>query len=637
VDAFGVRVGVIKVEAGSEERGVEEEVDEILDGLVGGVFVDLALELLDDGVRGVDFHRLLGDHVGGHGGVAEGLVLHDLFHVGGPAEFGGDENAGGGGEAISEDDLLDLVAEDVLHLLGEVFVRGLFFFLALLFLFGFVELDTFLGEADELLAFEVLDLLHDVLVDGVNHEDDFEVTALGFLNEGRGLELLLGVTGDVVDGVLAFLHAGDVVLEGGHLFEGLGGVVAEEFHELGAVGGVFVEAELEVLAELFVELLVVLVVGGDVFEHFEGLLGEVLLDDLQDLVLLEVFTGDVQGEIFGVNDTLDEAEPFGAEVLAVVHDEDTADVELDVVLLLVGLEHVEGGTLGDEEDALEFKLTFNGEVLDGEVVFPIVGDGLVEGAVFLLGAFLGVAGPEGLVLVLDFEFLGDFLDLLLLLLFTLLGFFLVVVGDFLLGGLFDLEFDVVADEFGVLLDEVLDAAFFEVFKLIFLELENDLGTADEAAVANLGDGEGTTGGGFPEVGFVVVVLGVDLDGVGDEVGGVETDTELTNHGDVTTSFDGFHEGLGAGAGDGTEVGDEVGLGHTDAGVDDGDGLGGLVGDDLDVKVFFTLEDFAVGDGHEADLVEGIGGVGDKLTEEDFLVGVEGVDDEGHQLVDFSLE
>ena len=39
----------------------------------------------------------------------------------------------------------------------------------------------------------------------------------------------------------------------------------------------------------------------------------------------------------------------------------------------------------------------------------------------------------------------------------------------------------------------------------------------------------------------------------------------------------------------------------------------------------------------ADFVEGIGGVGDEFAEEDFLVGVEGVDDEGEELVDISRE
>ena len=80
-----------------------------------------------------------------------------------------------------------------------------------------------------------------------------------------------------------------------------------------------------------------------------ALLDDVLTDDLQDLVLLEGLTRDVEGKILGVDDTLDEVEVLGDEVLAVVHDEDAADVELDVVALLLGLEEVEGSTEDDDE------------------------------------------------------------------------------------------------------------------------------------------------------------------------------------------------------------------------------------------------------------------------------------------------
>ena len=81
-------------------------------------------------------------------------------------------------------------------------------------------------------------------------------------------------------------------------------------------------------------------------------------------------------------------------------------------------------------------------------------------------------------------------------------------------------------------------------------------------------------------------------------------------------------------GDGTEVVDEVGLGHTDTGIADGEGLVGLIGDDLDVEVLAGVELGGVGEGLVTDLVEGIGGVGNQLTKEDLLVLVEGVNDEG---------
>ena len=102
------------------------------------------------------------------------------------------------------------------------------------------------------------------------------------------------------------------------------------------------DTELEVLAERLVELGEVVLVLGDLGEDLHALLHDVLADDLEDLVLLERLAGDVKREVLGVDYALDEVEVLGDEVLAVVHDEDAADVELDVVALLLGLEEVEG-------------------------------------------------------------------------------------------------------------------------------------------------------------------------------------------------------------------------------------------------------------------------------------------------------
>ena len=65
-------------------------------------------------------------------------------------------------------------------------------------------------------------------------------------------------TGDVVDVLLALGHARDVVLERGHLVAALGRVVHQQLGQLGAVAAVLVDAQLEVLRELLVELLEVL-------------------------------------------------------------------------------------------------------------------------------------------------------------------------------------------------------------------------------------------------------------------------------------------------------------------------------------------------------------------------------------------
>merc|ERR1712144_84385 len=606
VDATSEGGRLVKSEPRGEEGGVEQEPDEVLDSLVVLVLVGTSAESVDDGVRRVDLHRLLRCHVAGHGAVLEGLGLHDTLHVGGPAVLAGHQAAWGGAEAGGHDDLLGLIAKDLLDELAEPLAGGLLLLELLLLLLGLLEVETLLGHGLELLAIVLLELLGGVLVDGVNHEEHLEPALLELLDEGSGLDGLLGLTSDVVDVLLLLLHAGNVLLEGGHLLARLGGVEPEKLSELGAVLAVLVDAELEDLAELLVELVVVLGILGDLVEHLNGLLDEVLLDDLEDLATLEHLTGDVEGKVFRVDDALDEGQVLRDEVVAGVGDEHTTHVQLDVGLLLGGLEHVEWGTLGHEEHSLELELALNREVLDGEVILPVVGDVLVEGGILLLGDLLGVAHPEGLLLVHELPLVGDLLDgLLLLLLLLVLLVLLLIVGDLLLGGLLNPEGDGVVDELGVLLDELLDALLVEVLLLVILKVEDNLGATGEVGSRVGHDGEGATSGGLPDVLLIVVVLGVHGHLIGDKEGGVETDTELPNHGHISASLDSLHECLGAGLGDGTEVVHHIGLGHANAGVDEGERIVALVGLDVDEEVLLRLELGSVGETLVADLVERI--------------------------------
>ena len=64
----------------------------------------------------------------------------------------------------------------------------------------------------------------------------------------------------------------------------------------------------------------------------------VLLDDFEFLFLLQHLARDVERQVVVVEDALDEAEPLGDEFLAIVHDEEAADLELNVVFLLLALE-----------------------------------------------------------------------------------------------------------------------------------------------------------------------------------------------------------------------------------------------------------------------------------------------------------
>ena len=76
--------------------------------------------------------------------------------------------------------------------------------------------------------------------------------------------------------------------------------------------------------------------------------------------------------------------------------------------------------------------------------------------------------------------------------------------------------------------------------------------------------------------------------VRDQVGTVEANTELSNHGDVATSCHGLHESLGPRLCNGSQVIDQLVLGHANARVLNGQGRVGLVRNDLDEEVGLCL-------------------------------------------------
>ena len=118
----------------------------------------------------------------------------------------------------------------------------------------------------------------------------------------------------------------------------------QEFSEFAAVLSVLMNTKFDVFAERLIELLEVVFVFSDLREQIHALLDDVLADDFEDLVLLKCLTGDVERQVFRIDDTLDEVEVLRNEVLAVIHDEHTADVEFDIVALFLALKKIEGCT-----------------------------------------------------------------------------------------------------------------------------------------------------------------------------------------------------------------------------------------------------------------------------------------------------
>lgn len=80
----------------------------------------------------------------------------------------------------------------------------------------------------------------------------------------------------------------------------------------------------------------------------------------------------------------------------------------------------------------------------------------------------------------------------------------------------------------------------------------------------------------------------------------------------------LHESLGARAGNGTEVLDQVVLGHTNTSILNGKGLGLLVGGDANLQRLLSIQLGRVGQRQVADLVDGIARVRNELTKKNLL-------------------
>ncbi|MEL6805398.1 MAG: hypothetical protein AAFO91_16625, partial [Bacteroidota bacterium] len=81
-------------------------------------------------------------------------------------------------------------------------------------------------------------------------------------------------------------------------------VISEEGGKLLAVLRILVDSQLQVLAELLVELVELLLILSDLAEQLHALLDNVLTDNLQDLALLKSFSRDVQWQVLAVHNTL---------------------------------------------------------------------------------------------------------------------------------------------------------------------------------------------------------------------------------------------------------------------------------------------------------------------------------------------
>ena len=390
--------------------------------------------------------------------------LKVLLHLEADALPGGEADrvgleAGGGAN------LLHAVAQGLLHegkdiLVGVGGLPGL--------LLGVLAGSPVHGGAELLLLIRPQDLGAE-LVHLLGEVEDLRALLLQLLDLGELVDAL-GIRADgVVDELLVLLHPGDVLRKRHGLFL-RGGVEEEEVPEKLAVGAIVgSHAVLELPAEVPEELLIALpVILQQAQELRLDFLFQVGGDDLQLPVMLQKLPGDVEAQVRGIHHAPDKAEVLRQQVRALIHDEHAIGVELQALLIVLGIV-VHGGGAGEEEQRLigDGALGGNGDDALGrhrlEEAFLIELVILFPGDLALLPLPERHHGVQGLPLA----------DVLIL--------HLVVRAALLPAGAGHLHPDGEADVVGVLLHEGLEGVLLKVLAVlpglvlgIGLDVEDDI-------------------------------------------------------------------------------------------------------------------------------------------------------------------
>ena len=170
---------------------------------------------------------------------------------------------------------------------------------------------------------------------------------------------------------------------------------------------------------------------------------------------------------------------------------------------------------------------------------------------------------------------------------------------------------------------------------VFLDHHDDLGA--HVLFVSLGDGVTLSTGALPLPGSVAAEGAADHgDAAGNHEGGVEAHAELTDDVDVL-GFVVLLEVQAAAAGDGAQVLFQLFPGHADAVIGQSQGAVFLVQLQQDLIILLFGGDAVVGQALEIELVDGVTGVGDQLTQENLLVGIDGMDHHVQQLFAFGLK
>ena len=474
------------------------------------------------------------------------------------------------------------------------------------------------------LLFEIREPINQEFVHRVGEEQDFVPFLDKALDHRRVLDDGARLPGDVVDRVLTLLHALDIPLECRELFGIRRGCEQQQRDDPVLLVGLRANAFLDGASELVPELEVLhLVVALQVGEHVQHLLGEKLANPGDVTVFLQGLAGNVQRQVGGIHDTAHEAQEVRQGLLAALLDHHPTGVQLQAVLRPPHVQ-VRRRFGRDEQQRLVLRDPFRLESEPQHGILPSRCDVLVELVVLLVLDFRfrscpdRLHGVQRLVIEHDRGLAVRRFDALL-----------VRVLLLALDPMANRVADVIRVALHCVLENPLVSEVFDAgIGVDSLQVQRD--ARSRLGFRSLGDRVGAVRVRFPVSGAVLPCLaGIDLHLLGHHERRVEAHAEATDQigqlGALGLLAEVLEHFLGARTGDRTDVVDHFLTRHADPVVVDLERSLVSVRFQANLEVGALALQLLFRKGAKAQLVEGVGRVRDEFAQEDFLVGVQGMD------------
>ena len=352
---------------------------------------------------------------------------------------------------------------------------------------------------------------------------------------------------------------------------------------------------------------------GELAELLHHAVGHALADRREHVALLDQLARDIERQIGAVDHEAHETQPAGQDV-GVLGDQHAAHIKL-VAPFARRIEQIERARAGNEGEDSIFVAALGAPVEGQSGLVELAGKAPIKFGVFL-GRHLGFGvGPDRRAVADAALFGAEFLD----------------------------EVDRHRDRAGMVADDALERPGLEEFLRGVDEVKRHAGPALRRVFEReRRDGERAFAVRRPAPRLLSPgAARVDGHFVRDHERRIEADAELAYEGGGflarVLGRELVEEGLGAGAGDGAKPLGQVFAGHADAVVREGQGLGVGIDRDLDRERSAILDQFGPGDQFVAQLLAGVGGVGDELADENLAVGIDRMDHEIQQARNVGLE